>query len=92
MRNECCCHDRAGVQAPEQLRIRATRRAISWIVPGVLLAVMPKCPVCVAAYVTLLTGCGISLATASSLRWLAISACVLSLLFVATKRLREVCT
>jgi hypothetical protein len=30
---------------------------------------MPKCPICLAAYVTLWTGLGLSLAAAAHLRW-----------------------
>jgi hypothetical protein len=39
-----------------------------WILPATVLAVMPKCPVCVAAYAAAFTGIGLSLTTASYLR------------------------
>jgi hypothetical protein len=41
--------------------------------------VMPKCPVCLAAYVALWTGLGISLGAAAYVRWtlLALSGCAL---------------
>ena len=89
MRNECSCHDRADGQVVERSWTRAVRGAVSWIVPSVVLAAMPKCPVCVAAYVALFTGCGISLAAASSLWWIVVIGCVATLLYLALQTLRR---
>ncbi len=59
------------------------------MVPSVTLALLPKCPVCVAAYVALATGIGISLPTATYLRVMLVVLCVASLVFIAAKRLRR---
>jgi hypothetical protein len=60
----------------------------SWIIPSATLVLLPKCPVCVAAYLALATGIGISLPTATYLRAALVLLCVASLGFVVTRRLR----
>jgi hypothetical protein len=54
-------------------------------VPVAILAVLPKCPACVAAYVALGTGIGLSLTAATYLRLSLIFACVASLMFFVVK-------
>ncbi|WP_428308396.1 hypothetical protein [Lacipirellula sp.] len=54
-----------------------------WLVPGTLLAFFPKCPLCVAGYVALATGLGLSLAAATYLRWGLLVLCVGSLALMA---------
>jgi hypothetical protein len=64
----------------------------SWLVPGAALAMLPKCPACVAAYVALATGIGISLPTATYLRTTLVVVCVASLVFITARRLRSLIT
>ena len=60
-------------------------RVAGWVVPGFIIALMPKCPMCVAAYVAAWTGLGISLTTAAYLRISLLTLSVASLAYLAVK-------
>ena len=60
-----------------------------WALPGIVLAVMPKCPVCVAAYVTLATGVGISVSAASWLRWGALALAIATLSYLVMRQIHS---
>jgi hypothetical protein len=81
----CCPRGKSaapGIGAPTW-----ARRAVSfveWALPVVALALIPKCPACLAGYILLFTGLGLSLSAAAAVRWTIIGVCavVLALLLL----------
>ena len=80
-----CC--RCGPRPECDDLARRLREMVAWIVPSTLLVLVPKCPACLAAYVALWTGLGLSFSTAAWLRWSLLFACVASLMFLIVSRL-----
>ena len=60
-----------------------------WVISSATLVLLPKCPACLAAYVALLTGVGISVASASNLRTSLLILCVVTLLCLTVTRFRK---
>lgn len=59
-----------------------------WLLPSATLALLPKCPMCVAAYVALL-GISLPVAAAASLRTALLALCVIALFYMAIRYLRR---
>lgn len=70
-------------------RWRRGGEAAGWLISGVTLVLLPKCPLCVAAYVALFSGISISVAAASTLRTSLLVMSVTALLFLILKHLRR---
>ena len=73
----------------ERKFVRRCLDIVGWLVPGVVLAILPKCPMCLAAYVAIGTGVGLSVSTATALRMLIVILCVASFVYLAVKNLRR---
>jgi hypothetical protein len=58
---------------------------IGWIVPTAILALIPKCPACVAGYAVIGTSVGFSLSGFAQLRLALIVLCLVSLSYVGTR-------
>ena len=90
MNTRHCCQiatrGRDNVRRPAS-RLRRSGEIAGWIIPSATLVLLPKCPACVAMYVALFSGIGISVASASNLRASLLILCVATLLGLALKRL-----
>jgi len=99
MKNLSCCSmsagtARGGSQAADGKAHppRVARQRFAWVkcsLPTLILALLPKCPACFAAYVALGTGVSLSVAAASVVRTLLIGACVGTLVCVIASTLRS---
>jgi hypothetical protein len=93
----CCCGGAGdgtppAVSAPKGGKKQAFARVsegVAWLGSGGLLVLVPKCPMCLAAYVAAGTGLGLSYTTAEYLRTGLIWVCVATLLFMAARRVRR---
>ncbi|MDP1796920.1 MAG: hypothetical protein Q8K78_05545 [Planctomycetaceae bacterium] len=83
MRGHCCCQRTTTTPPKGFLRFTA------WILPSVVLAVMPKCPLCLIAAISLATGVGVSINTGRFLRSSGIVVCVALLAFVTICEVRR---
>jgi hypothetical protein len=64
-------------------------RSIQWLVPATVLMLIPKCPLCVAAYVALFTGIGITVSTARCIQVLMLAISLTSLAYLAVRHRRR---
>jgi hypothetical protein len=84
------CHDHAAQTTGRHPSSQPTRAAHSfgWILPTTILALLPKCPLCIAAWMAV-AGLSLSLSTIANLRTALIVLCVISLIAFAAATLRR---
>ncbi len=88
MRSCPFCSAEAQPPSSRYLRLAIFRRVwegLQWLFPTALLVMTPKCPMCLAAYIMLLTGVGVSMSVARCVWILTPLICVLWLVFLGRK-------
>jgi hypothetical protein len=73
----------AGPHPPSRWFVRRFLDFAGWLLPGATLALLPKCPACLAGYIALGTGIGLSVPGATYLRMFLVVLCVATLSYVA---------
>lgn len=70
-----------------KVSVSPVRKVAEWLIPGIVLAVLPKCPLCIVAYVAAATGFGLSFSTAANIRILTLVLCLTVLAYLTAEYL-----
>lgn len=84
-----CCHETTQTDFPADPRpakLRRARSAAGWVIPSALLALMPKCPLCLAAYFALFSGVTLSYSSAHILMRAITALCIGTLALCVARR------
>jgi hypothetical protein len=85
----CCRHDDGLTGAALRRLARRLSRAAASILPGAVLVLLPKCPLCVAAWLTAVTGVGFSATGAAWVRGMLVVLCVAAVALAAAPIVRR---
>lgn len=78
-----CCE----VEPRQASLARRSLGAAGHVVPAAVLVLLPKCPACLAAWLAVGTGIGVTVSTAATLRTLLLVLCLASLGYLAARHL-----
>jgi hypothetical protein len=84
MTGQCCTGE-----GPSRRVARRRAGAAASILPGAVLLLLPKCPLCLAAWLTVATGVGFSAAAAASVRGLIMVVWVTAVALAAAQIIRR---
>jgi hypothetical protein len=78
----CCAN-------PSKSRSHRVTTITRWLLPSAFLVLIPKCPLCIVAYIAVATGAGISVSTAAGIRYALIAGCIGLLAFAVLRSLSK---
>jgi hypothetical protein len=68
---------------------RHFRTVVECVLPGAVLVLIPKCPLCIVAYVAMFTGLGLSVSTAADLRIGLVIICCISIILLVFRSIHR---
>ncbi len=84
MTGQCCTGE-----GPSRRLARRLPGAAASMLPGAMLVLLPKCPLCLAAWLTLVTGIGVSASVAARVRGLIVVLSIAALALAAAQIMRR---